>query len=148
MDLSHDSSDYDVSASFSELSGRLLVRVEGGAGDESIAFVTSDGERWLMLHDQDCCEHVFVEDVCGDTADLIGSPLLLAEETSRSAGADDDVGDDSGTWTFYKMATIKGSVTIRWLGTSSGYYSESVSFYRARHALSSHETLESAFPAS
>lgn len=64
----------------------------------------------------------------GDIGDLVGVPLLRAEEsTNRDDPPASEYGPpDSWTWTFYRFTTIKGSVQIRWLGTSNGYYSEGV----------------------
>src|SRR5690606_28589979 len=96
---------------------------------DKITFHTTDGELYKMHHYQDCCEHVYIEDICGSLDDLIGSPITLAEEvTNAEEDKPLDQWDDSYTWTFYKLATVKGSVTIRWYGTSNGYYSESVDF--------------------
>ena len=55
---------------------------------------------------------------------MVGSPLLKAEESSQKGKSEHE--DDSSTWTFYKFATLKGYVDVRWLGKSNGYYSESV----------------------
>ena len=79
-----------------------------------------------MYHCQDCCECASIEDIVGNIEDLKGSPILMAEEVSE----DDPNACDLGMWTFYKLATIKGYVTIRWYGTSNGYYSVSVNFER------------------
>jgi hypothetical protein len=117
--------------------------------DTEITFTTKNGEQYLMHHEQDCCESVTVEDVCGNLEDLLYSPIIRAEEVSsrqllpeyinseelakavfdRLTGRNED-NDMSETWTFYKLDTAKGGVTIRWYGTSNGYYSEQVDFVK------------------
>lgn len=112
---------------FEELIGKVFIKIEK-VGDDEIYFHTNDGQILKMYHDQDCCESVYIEDICGDLDDLINSPITMAEEIYN---VDEDAlneYDDSFTWTFYKFATSKGYVTIRWYGTSNGYYSESVNF--------------------
>jgi hypothetical protein len=113
----------------SELIGKTLTECTGSVGDDVIRFVTTEGKTYQLWHPQDCCESVTVEDICGDLADLVGSPIVQAEENSN---ADDPTlpqhGDESFTWTFYRLATAKGQVVIRWYGSSNGYYSESVDF--------------------
>lgn len=117
------------------LIGKTLVEVAGKEGDDEIIFKTTDGKTFRMYHRQDCCESVRVEDICGDLQDLIGSPICQAEESSsrdypqgykRKDGY--DYIPESMTWTFYRLATQKGQVVIRWYGESNGYYSEEVSF--------------------
>ncbi len=130
------------------LLGKTLASVVQ-VGEDEIHFTTTDGIRFKMHHHEDCCECVYIEDICGDLDDLIGSPILVAEEVS-SSGTDnlehplmkeeilksilkqekllDYEDQESITWTFYKLDTNKGGVVIRWVGTSNGYYSESVSF--------------------
>ena len=84
-------------------------------------------ERYVFAHDQDCCESVCIESIVGDIEDLVNTPILIAEESSGDTPADSTAEPyESYTWTFYKFATFKGYVDIRWLGESNGYYSESV----------------------
>lgn len=107
------------------LMGKTLQKVER-IGDEEIFFTVSDDEVYKMYHEQDCCESVVIEDVCGDLQWLVGSPILRAEE--RTEDATNEAEYDSATWTFYELATLNGAVTIRWYGSSNGYYSERAHF--------------------
>lgn len=141
---------------FHELMGKVISRIDYRPhNDEEILFHCADGTIFKMWHDQDCCESVWIEDVCGDLDALLDAPILQAEEAyscespkdfdhlltdddrrreflKRLQEGDNEVGHDaeSQTWTFYKLANINGSVTIRWYGSSNGYYSEGVSFKR------------------
>lgn len=109
------------------LLGKVLTMVI--PTEDMIIFHTADNEMYRMLHYNDCCEHVSIESVTGDWNDLIGLPILLAEESSNSDNPkNEEYPAESFTWTFYKLATNKGYVDIRWYGSSNGYYSESVDF--------------------
>lgn len=96
-------------------------------GAHCIEFEATTGERWGMFHMQDCCESVLIEDIVGDLGDLVGSPIVMAEESRNKDNPKSDECEEH-TWTFYKLATAKGYVTIRWYGSSNGYYSEDASF--------------------
>jgi hypothetical protein len=112
-----------------EFKGKTLVHHNFNADENEITFTFSDGSVYRMYHDQDCCESVTVEEIIGDMDDLIGSPILEAEEATN-ADSEPPQYAESFTWTFYKLGTIKGHVNIRWLGMSNGYYSESVNIAR------------------
>jgi hypothetical protein len=113
-----------------ELIGKTLIGIDKSKFDDELIFHCQSGEVYKFYHPQDCCEAVYIEDICGDLEDLIGNPILIAEEISSDENPDGVIKEyqDSFTWTFYKFATIKGYVDIRWYGESNGYYSESVDF--------------------
>lgn len=111
-------------ALITDLIGKTLVSIDQIENEELI-FTTSEGERYRMYHQQDCCESVEIEDITGDLSDLLNSPIIKAEERTSEEDPEEWV---SVTYTFYSIATIKGYVDIRWYGKSNGYYSESVDF--------------------
>lgn len=119
-------------AEFKELVGLSIKYIFVDKDKDFIVFGTHEGKLFGMWHEQDCCECVTVDDIIGDLNDLLDTPILTAEErTSNGEESPRPVApDDSETWTFYELRTIKGSVTLRWYGTSNGYYSEGVDFYR------------------
>jgi len=110
---------------FETLQGKTFTKVYQESDEDYgdvVFFVGEDGSyvhcntEYQMMNDVD----VWIEDICGELEDLIGSPILQAEET---------VEEGEITYSFYKIATIKGYVTIRWCGKSNGYYSEQASLF-------------------
>ena len=118
--------------SFEELVGKTItsitrvVCVEGDALHFELAGETFD---CVMYHEDVGNEWVGLEDVCGDLEDLLDTPVLYArEDTSSDTGG--EFGEPELKWAFYNIGTIKGSVTLRWLGESNGYYGIDVDFKR------------------
>ena len=105
------------------LIGKIVIEIKN-IENKQLYFNCEDGSVLYIAHDQDCCESVSIDDITGDLDDLLNSPILLAEESSNR---DESAMHESATWTFYRFATFKGYVTIRWFGESNGYYSEGVS---------------------
>jgi len=100
-------------------------------GRDAIRFESDNGEVWKMFYESDCCASCQIEDVVGDLQDLVGSPIIMAEVSENSNDPKpSEYSDKSFTWTFYKLATVKGYVTVRWYGSSNGYYSETACFRR------------------
>ena len=70
---------------------------------------------------QDCCERVRLEDF--NVQGELRGPIYEAYE---SVGDKGEVDYEHETWTFYRLATMQGSLFMRWVGSSNGYYGEGV----------------------
>ena len=122
---------YYYEVCFKELLGKTLKEIIVNKDcsefkDEFILFRTTENEEFIMFHDQDCLESVWIEDICGDIQKLIGKPLKNVECYHNKN--ENTVYDSSETYTFYKLSNENEYVTIRWFGSSNGYYSESANF--------------------
>lgn len=107
--------------------GNWFTRVEVESGNTELVFYRGDTKLYALGHQTDCCEAVWLEDINGDLDDLVHAPITKFEERTESSWSGDEY--ESTTWTFYHIATPKGTVILRWCGQSNGYYSETVDFF-------------------
>lgn len=114
---------------FEDLKGHTIASID--KTEATMTFHVLGQGSFRLEHFQDCCESVAIEDIEGDLEDIIGMPLTMAEESTNDK-PDEDKGmvssDECDLWTFYRLATVKGYVTIRFHGSSNGYYGVEVSF--------------------
>jgi hypothetical protein len=115
-----------------ELKNLVLKSIIINDNNTQLKMITEDEATYTFYHNQDCCEEVYIADIIGDLKDLIGSPLLCVECVTSDMSEDEQEATNKshggiGLWTFYKFATRKGYVDIRWCGMSNGYYSVEVS---------------------
>ena len=122
---------------FETLHGKTITAIDGAEeGSEATVFTCGDGSSYRMYHIQECCENVRLEEVVGDPKALVGQKVLAAFESTNRDEISSRRGEiprpspwsESWTWTFYTIRTMTCTVVFRWLGESSGNYSESVYF--------------------
>lgn len=115
---------------FDVMLGKTIESIDGKVGDDVMDFFAEDGTIFKFIYYPDCCASCNIIDIIGDLSDLLNSPILEAQQiTSENyKNKGDYQPSDSYTWSFYRFSTVQGTVTVRWLGESNGYYSESVDF--------------------
>lgn len=126
---------------FADMIGRTMRSVTGSAGGSEMLFVSTGGDEFRFYNSEestgnDCDVHI--EDIDGSLDWLTGEPITQAEAVEEAGS------EESGTWSFLRYATSKGSVTVRWFGTSNGYYSETPSYsvHGASHELKTQQAIE------
>lgn len=73
----------------------------------SVTFRFDDGTYCTLGYHRGCCESPHVDDVAGNLDSLVGQVVVTAEEHSFDSS-------DGSLWTFHRISTGKGAVTIRW----------------------------------
>lgn len=110
-----------------DLVGLTVKRIEYSENTEVLEIETDQG-TFKMFHNQDCCEHVYLAEVTGGSLeDLVGQKIVDANENISD---EEDTGYEYLQWTFYDIKTELQTITLRWLGSSNGYYSVNVDLYR------------------
>lgn len=94
------------------LIGKTLVEVVGGEYGELLHMIGDDGTEYVLGNAQTRDDGyqqspVWIEDIAGDLNDMVGSPIVQAEEVSSLSVP------GNGGWTFYRISTAKGQVVLR-----------------------------------
>lgn len=118
--------DFEGEKVFADIKFPKIKEVNGLEKEsDEVEIIFEDNPEIVKLtfyHEQECCEYVDLDDFELTTGSLVGGEILsIREETDSGNSKRDD-----GTWTFYIIDTTKGSLWMRWYGSSNGYYSERV----------------------
>ncbi len=106
---------------FESLVGTTFTNIQKYEG--SLWLADTSGLIYWMGHEDSCCEYVELTDIEGDLEDLLYFPIMLAEEVTHPHDT-----DKHREWVFYKLATIRGYVTLRWCRDNDSCYSTAVDF--------------------
>ncbi len=118
---------------FESLKGKILLEInvipsENYKQSDKIIFKCTDGT--YEMYYTDSFEEVSIDSIEGELSNLIGSEILLAEEVQRDKNEPVSPQDEYREWTFYKLATQKGHVDIRWIGEDVSFYAITISLFK------------------
>jgi hypothetical protein len=111
------------------LRGRTVTSIEGLAKDSTEVVINMPTGKLLFSHEQECCESFWLEDFEDDRNThlrayeydrFLGVELL----TNQDDPAPEDKYTEHYTWTYVRLKFQSGDVTLRFIGSSNGYYSE------------------------
>lgn len=103
------------------LVGRIIQKLDMDC--DQVRIEMEDSSKYIILHEQECCEYVEIDRTEGNVDDIIGIPIFGAVEYCPEFPPK-DAHTESHTWTVYEITSLKGTFRIYWYGTSNGYYGE------------------------
>ena len=107
-----------------QMIGAQILGVVGlKAQSEQLVIKTDRGELTLK-HEVDCCEAVYLEEFTGTAESLVGA--IVTSFTKDTREGEQDRGSHVEMWTFYNLVTSRQDLSLRWYGSSNGYYSIAV----------------------
>ena len=114
---------YSDRVNIDKMLGREVAEVKGlEQYSDEVHIIMTNGDVFTFHHIQCCCENVSLEEFIV-TGELKGT-IHRAYESSEAKESGQYGGTE--TWTFYRIETMQGSLYMRWVGSSNGYYSEAV----------------------
>lgn len=119
-----------VEVDFNVLKGKIIEDVTYIEEESAIYFTTSKNKQYVLMHIDECCEDVDLVDIVGDLYSLVGNKIYLAEKISNSESKPLGRLQTTYTWTYFKLASRGGYVTLSYYGTSNGHYTEDAKLYK------------------
>ena len=115
------------------LLGQVMMDINVSSDKAEVTFEMSNGRTYKVFHEHELCEKVYIESMSGvlygGFDNLLGTPLLLAEsESGVYSTTEPDHKEKTGTT--FTFTTIKGSVTICWVGIDCGTGNEVVGLFQ------------------
>lgn len=109
-----------------ELKGKTITKIKNENGGGRVVIFTKEGPIYRMDHQQDCCETVLCTEIEGEIEQILNSPVTNTKEIIEHDEEGKLSDYESLTLTDFLIETESARLLIKWLGTSNGYYSESV----------------------